>query len=124
MEHRSGPAAATRTAPDEAVCKRPKRQRAAQACERCRFKKYKCDELYPCSRCKSKKPCIVYLSEMEKSIICDLTGTTAESKRECVYIGDYHQRESTRSARYFCISPSKRRLELYADVMCGNNILT
>ncbi|KAJ9315131.1 transcriptional regulator family: Fungal Specific TF [Paecilomyces variotii] len=75
MEHRPGPGPAVRTASNEAVRQRPKQQRAAQACERCRFKKYKCDEQYPCSRCR-------------------------KSKRECVYAGDYHQRESSRSASY------------------------
>ena len=33
--------------------KRAKRPRAAQACDRCRLKKYKCDEQYPCLHCKS-----------------------------------------------------------------------
>ncbi|RAL14276.1 RmlC-like cupin [Aspergillus homomorphus CBS 101889] len=32
---------------------RAKRPRAAQACDRCRSKKYKCDEQYPCSHCKT-----------------------------------------------------------------------
>lgn len=31
-----------------------KRPRAAQACERCRLKKYKCDEHIPCFNCKSE----------------------------------------------------------------------
>ena len=42
-----------RAAGDEAVQPKAKRPRAAQACERCRLKKYKCDESYPCSHCKS-----------------------------------------------------------------------
>ncbi|KAK7202441.1 C6 transcription factor [Myxozyma melibiosi] len=35
--------------------KRPRRPRVAQACERCRQKKYKCDEHYPCTHCKNHK---------------------------------------------------------------------
>lgn len=42
-----------RAAGDEAVQPKAKRPRAAQACDRCRMKKYKCDESYPCSHCKS-----------------------------------------------------------------------
>lgn len=42
-----------RAAGDDAVQSKPKRPRAAQACERCRVKKYKCDESYPCAHCKS-----------------------------------------------------------------------
>ncbi|KAJ5574058.1 uncharacterized protein N7459_008485 [Penicillium hispanicum] len=37
---------------DEPAPKRAKRPRAAQACDRCRAKKYKCDEQYPCLHCK------------------------------------------------------------------------
>ncbi|KAL5333365.1 fungal-specific transcription factor domain-containing protein [Aspergillus crustosus] len=54
---------------------RSKRPRAAQACDRCRSKKYKCDELYPCSHCK-------------------------KSKIDCVYQGNYKQLENNRSASY------------------------
>ncbi|KAL4903915.1 fungal-specific transcription factor domain-containing protein [Aspergillus multicolor] len=54
---------------------RSKRPRAAQACDRCRTKKYKCDELYPCSHCK-------------------------KSNLSCVYQGNYRQLENSRSANY------------------------
>ncbi|KAL2807581.1 RmlC-like cupin [Aspergillus granulosus] len=54
---------------------RSKRPRAAQACDRCRLKKYKCDELYPCSQCK-------------------------KSQLKCVYQGNYRQLENSRSASY------------------------
>ncbi|KAL4951404.1 hypothetical protein BDW69DRAFT_196467 [Aspergillus filifer] len=54
---------------------RSKRPRAAQACDRCRSKKYKCDELYPCSHCK-------------------------KSNLNCVYQGNYRQLEESRSASY------------------------
>ncbi|RDW74385.1 Zn(II)2Cys6 transcription factor [Aspergillus mulundensis] len=54
---------------------RSKRPRAAQACDRCRTKKYKCDELYPCSHCK-------------------------KSNLSCVYQGNYRQLENSRSASY------------------------
>ncbi|KAL4884195.1 fungal-specific transcription factor domain-containing protein [Aspergillus karnatakaensis] len=54
---------------------RSKRPRAAQACDRCRSKKYKCDELYPCSHCK-------------------------KSQIDCVYQGNYKQLENDRSASY------------------------
>lgn len=30
-----------------------KKRRAARACERCRAKKYKCDESFPCRKCTS-----------------------------------------------------------------------
>ncbi|KAI9037624.1 Zn(II)2Cys6 transcription factor [Aspergillus affinis] len=65
----------TRTAADDPVTPRAKRPRAAQACDRCRLKKYKCDELYPCSHCK-------------------------KSQIECVYQGTYREREINRSASY------------------------
>ncbi|KAM6529313.1 hypothetical protein FALCPG4_007453 [Fusarium falciforme] len=42
---------------------RPKRLRAAQACDLCRVKKNKCDELYPCSHCKSRNAKCVYRGE-------------------------------------------------------------
>ncbi|KAL1968879.1 hypothetical protein VTN77DRAFT_1240 [Rasamsonia byssochlamydoides] len=66
MEHRPS---------DDIPPKRVKRPRAAQACERCRLKKYKCDELYPCSQCK-------------------------KSHFECVYQSNYHQRETNKTASY------------------------
>ncbi|CAI7613658.1 unnamed protein product [Penicillium bialowiezense] len=60
---------------DTPAAKRTKRPRAAQACDRCRLKKYKCDEQYPCLHCKKN----------------DLI---------CVYQGNYRERESGRSANY------------------------
>ncbi|PYH41675.1 uncharacterized protein BP01DRAFT_418546 [Aspergillus saccharolyticus JOP 1030-1] len=69
------PSPAPQAAGDDIPLPRAKRPRAAQACDRCRSKKYKCDEQYPCSHCKKS----------------DLT---------CVYQGNYRQRESSRSARY------------------------
>lgn len=41
-----------------------RRPRAARACNLCRLKKNKCDELYPCTYCRSKpspaaRPCIM-----------------------------------------------------------------
>ncbi|KAE8396212.1 fungal-specific transcription factor domain-containing protein [Aspergillus alliaceus] len=65
----------TRTSVDESVPPRAKRPRAAQACDRCRLKKYKCDESYPCSHCK-------------------------KSDIPCVYQGNYRQRENDRSVTY------------------------
>ncbi|KAJ5154352.1 transcriptional regulator family: Fungal Specific TF [Penicillium coprophilum] len=55
--------------------KRTKRPRAAQACDRCRLKKYKCNEQYPCLHCK-------------------------KSNLTCIYQGNYRERESSRSAEY------------------------
>ncbi|KAJ5155976.1 hypothetical protein N7492_008779, partial [Penicillium capsulatum] len=60
---------------DEPAPKRSKRPRAAQACDRCRLKKYKCDEQYPCSHCN-------------------------RHRLDCVYQGNYRERESSRSASY------------------------
>ncbi len=37
-----------------------KRPRAARACEACRAKKYRCDELYPCSKCKKQNVACIY----------------------------------------------------------------
>ena len=37
-----------------------KRPRAARACEACRAKKYRCDELYPCGKCKKQNVTCVY----------------------------------------------------------------
>lgn len=48
---------------DEAVQPKQKRPRAAQACDRCRVKKYKCDESYPCLHCKSECACSVFVGE-------------------------------------------------------------
>ncbi|KAJ5124501.1 uncharacterized protein N7515_008326 [Penicillium bovifimosum] len=59
----------------EPAPKRTRRPRAAQACDRCRLKKYKCDEQYPCLHCK-------------------------RSDLACVYLGNYRERESSRSANY------------------------
>ncbi|KAJ5132624.1 hypothetical protein N7448_006782 [Penicillium atrosanguineum] len=63
------------SAVDEPAPKRAKRPRAAQACDRCRTKKYKCDEQYPCAHCR-------------------------KSGLDCVYQGNYRERESSRSANY------------------------
>ncbi|KAB8255400.1 RmlC-like cupin [Aspergillus pseudonomiae] len=52
-----------RTTVDDSGPPRAKRPRAAQACDRCRTKKYKCDESYPCSHCKSN-----YVSDLEKKV--------------------------------------------------------
>ncbi|KAL6234938.1 fungal-specific transcription factor domain-containing protein [Aspergillus navahoensis] len=67
---------------------RSKRPRAAQACDRCRSKKYKCDELYPCSHCK-------------------------KSNLNCVYQGNYRQLENSRSASY--VLDLERRVEELAS---------
>ncbi|KAL5047645.1 hypothetical protein BDW71DRAFT_40329 [Aspergillus fruticulosus] len=67
---------------------RSKRPRAAQACDRCRSKKYKCDELYPCSHCK-------------------------KSSLNCVYQGNYRQLETSRSASY--VLHLERRVEELAS---------
>src|SRR5271154_6658064 len=40
---------------DTSPPKTRKRPRAAEACDRCRSKKYKCDESYPCAHCKSEQ---------------------------------------------------------------------
>lgn len=40
--------------------KKRKRPRAARACQFCRSKKYRCDELFPCSQCKRQKQNCVY----------------------------------------------------------------
>ncbi|KAH8891226.1 hypothetical protein GQ53DRAFT_648828 [Thozetella sp. PMI_491] len=42
---------------------KPKRSRAAQACDLCRAKKNKCDELYPCTHCKSN-----YVYQLEEQV--------------------------------------------------------
>ena len=56
-----------RAAGEEAVQARAKRPRAAQACDRCRLKKYKCDESYPCSHCKS----MYYFTLLGKKAGCE-----------------------------------------------------
>ncbi|KAJ5520336.1 transcriptional regulator family: Fungal Specific TF [Penicillium fimorum] len=60
---------------DRPASKRTKRPRATQACDRCRLKKYKCNEQYPCLHCK-------------------------KNDVACVYQGSYRERESSRSADY------------------------
>ncbi|RYC90210.1 hypothetical protein BFJ63_vAg6920 [Fusarium oxysporum f. sp. narcissi] len=42
------------------AAQRPRRPRAARACDLCRSKKYKCDESYPCSYCQSRNVECVY----------------------------------------------------------------
>ncbi|KAJ5647919.1 hypothetical protein N7490_004291 [Penicillium lividum] len=74
---------AVQNSPDPAP-KRTKRPRAAQACDRCRTKKYKCDEKYPCSHCR-------------------------KSHLDCVYQGNYRERESNRSASY--VTDLEKRVE-------------
>lgn len=70
---------------DESTPKRAKRPRAAQACDRCRLKKYKCDEQYPCSHCKSTEspilPIVKLLTISQKacSIVC-IKGITESEK--------------------------------------------
>lgn len=46
---------------------RTRRPRAARACDRCRAKKNKCDELYPCSYCKSRDVTCVYQGQQPGS---------------------------------------------------------
>ncbi|KAJ5566162.1 hypothetical protein N7535_007800 [Penicillium sp. DV-2018c] len=73
-----------RPAAIEPAAKRTKRPRAAQACDRCRLKKYKCDEQYPCLHCK-------------------------RSGLACVYQGNYRERQSSRSANY--IADLEKKIE-------------
>lgn len=54
------------TAGDDAVQPKAKRPRAAQACDRCRVKKYKCDESYPCLHCKSEWSFSAFLEWMDR----------------------------------------------------------
>ncbi|KAG2416019.1 hypothetical protein HFD88_007211 [Aspergillus terreus] len=75
MQRRTHPPASARPAADDATPPRAKRPRAARACDRCRRKKYKCDESYPCAHCK-------------------------KSGIDCVYQGNYRAQESNRSASY------------------------
>jgi hypothetical protein len=53
-----------------------KQPRASQACERCRSKKYKCDEAYPCVHCKSKF--------LRRGLLAETNGFTGHAV-ECVY---------------------------------------
>ncbi|KAJ5925646.1 hypothetical protein N7454_008285, partial [Penicillium verhagenii] len=76
--------------------KRAKRPRAAQACDRCRTKKYKCDEQYPCAHCRS-----------------ELMEGAVESHLDCVYQGNYRERESNRSASY--VTDLEKRVEELAS---------
>ncbi|KAL4888838.1 fungal-specific transcription factor domain-containing protein [Aspergillus ambiguus] len=72
---RSNSPTSVRPATDDPTPPRAKRPRAARACDRCRLKKYKCDESYPCAHCK-------------------------KSGIDCVYQGNYRVQESNRSASY------------------------
>ncbi|BCR87969.1 uncharacterized protein ACHE_40533S [Aspergillus chevalieri] len=72
------------TAGDDAVQPKAKRPRAAQACDRCRVKKYKCDESYPCSHCK-------------------------KSQVDCKYQGNFRSREDARSTTY--VTDLEKRVE-------------
>ncbi|KAF9252862.1 transcriptional regulator family: Fungal Specific TF [Penicillium roqueforti] len=69
---------------EQPAAKRIKRPRATQACDRCRLKKYKCNERYPCLHCK-------------------------KSGWDCVYQGTYRERESSRSANY--VAELEKKLE-------------
>ncbi|OAG12437.1 uncharacterized protein CC84DRAFT_123194 [Paraphaeosphaeria sporulosa] len=46
---------------------RPRRPRAARACDLCRAKKNKCDESYPCSYCKNRQLTCVYQGQQPNS---------------------------------------------------------
>lgn len=66
-----------------------RRPRAARACNLCRLKKNKCDELYPCTYCRSEQspsrpPCIFVTCGMCAE---PLTGGFPDRNVECVYQG-------------------------------------
>lgn len=46
---------------------RPRRPRAARACDLCRAKKNKCDESYPCSYCKNRQLTCIYQGQQPNS---------------------------------------------------------
>lgn len=90
--HQSTPAFAA----DGPAPKPAKRPRAAQACDRCRKKKYKCDEQYPCSHCKSR---VSICAPVQIFVWQQQLNERIESQLNCVYQGNYRERESSRSAR-------------------------
>ncbi|EXJ63689.1 hypothetical protein A1O7_00024 [Cladophialophora yegresii CBS 114405] len=71
--------------PSPLVGSKRKRPRAARACEFCRAKKHRCDELLPCSRCKKRnRPCIYKDAELARGRFHalarrELDGTQASS---------------------------------------------
>ncbi|KIW10077.1 hypothetical protein PV08_11037 [Exophiala spinifera] len=67
MSHPLSPSASTHLGVSR-VLKRP---RAARACDRCRLKKYRCDELSPCSQCR-------------------------KGPFDCIYVGGYRPRDGNR----------------------------
>lgn len=78
--HSESPAPAQTSEPNR------KRPRAAQACDRCRAKKYKCDESFPCFFCRSK---FLYLCTCKK---CSLRKSPSnnhaiEHGYDCIYQG-------------------------------------
>ncbi|KAG0154248.1 hypothetical protein PDIDSM_1628 [Penicillium digitatum] len=75
---------------NQPVAKRTKRPRATQACDRCRLKKYKCNEHYPCLHC-------------------------SKSGLDCVYQGTYRERAISRTADYV-IDLEKKVEELTAKL--------
>lgn len=75
---------------------RAKKRRAARACERCRAKKYKCDESFPCRKCVSK---LAECTIRPENMILKLMRQRLESKVECVYEGDFHLQRDSQAAR-------------------------
>lgn len=89
---------------DHSGSKKRKRPRAIQACERCRLKKYKCDESYPCLHCKSRcYPMILWNGFAN--------GNLVEAALECVYVGGYRPRESSPLAWYITRAYAYSNLE-------------
>ncbi|GAM36639.1 hypothetical protein TCE0_018r05879 [Talaromyces pinophilus] len=65
-----------------------KKRRVANACERCRAKKYKCDESFPCWKC-------------------------TKSQVQCVYKGDFHLQRQSQTISY--IHELETRIEELTD---------
>ncbi|KAF5606694.1 C6 transcription factor [Fusarium subglutinans] len=59
------------------AAQRPRRPRAARACDLCRSKKYKCDESYPCSYCQSRNVECVYKGQDMSRMRMTSSGTIA-----------------------------------------------
>ncbi|KIW99462.1 uncharacterized protein Z518_11201 [Rhinocladiella mackenziei CBS 650.93] len=81
-----------------------KRPRAARACEACRAHKQRCDEFYPCSKCKSEDP--------DHPNLDDYAHTYEERNITCVYVNSFRFRESSVSSRRSSSNPGARKNEI------------
>jgi Fungal specific transcription factor domain/Fungal Zn(2)-Cys(6) binuclear cluster domain len=95
-----------------------KRKRAARACEACRAKKYRCDELYPCSKCsKYKVDCVYEVSDAARQRLFPSGSPTDQRPLQARSI----QKESHTSIPGAGIGPPRQLIEQSKDLPGSEN---